>query len=581
VATQFTSYAFKSGAIGSPSSDTRVARTLPDRLSKDIVNVKDWGATGNGITDDTDAINAAIDHAYTLGFTHPQYTFFDRHGAIIFFPPGIYIIGKGGTTKLRFDRYNGGRFAQFRYIGSGRDVTILRGTYSTGHQMDSRDNGFLVEANAWQSQVLELRDLAIENMSTDTLSGAFMSLSGPTSVMNCRFKGVLGYYSGAVAFGGNVSNCIFECSRPITAASAASRSPHFVLSSFGEALTNGSVGAFFGQGSFSGCLAIGFDVGIIVALYGGRLVSCKAYRCGVGILGGYAGGDPTGGGNVGGADQGPPLSATWGYGSTGWVHTANWCDRCTWGIYLGAVNIANHIGANSVTGDTGPTEPAGIDSITWSSANGGTATVNTHDAHNLPSGTNKLVLVTNVPGWTPGNTGNEIVTCNNTGTSQFTYALSSNPGGTGSGTWNYPIEYGIRVDAPNGQMFSANVLDAVVSVASFDITMPRAMYTGHNVAAAMRGSWSLEDSHRIAGWKFIQCGTVANHPRSIAFAELPPQPDRSLFSNYPYWLLAPVEGDEFNVTDCAAQANFAGTVTGGGSNRYKVRYDGTNWIRVG
>jgi hypothetical protein len=31
--------------------------------------------------------------------------------------------------------------------------------------------------------------------------------------------------------------------------------------------------------------------------------------------------------------------------------------------------------------------------------------------------------------------------------------------------------------------------------------------------------------------------------------------------------------DEFNVTDCAAQANFAGTVTGGGSNRYKVRYD--------
>jgi hypothetical protein len=46
--------------------------------------------------------------------------------------------------------------------------------------MDSRDNGFLVEANAWQSQVLELRDLAIENMSTDTLSGAFMSLSGPS-----------------------------------------------------------------------------------------------------------------------------------------------------------------------------------------------------------------------------------------------------------------------------------------------------------------------------------------------------------------------------------------------------------------
>ena len=84
-------------------------------------------------------------------------------------------------------------------------------------------------------------------------------------------------------------------------------------------------------------------------------------------------------------------------------------------------------------------------------------------------------------------------------------------------------------------MIAANALDAVVSKASFDLSQPIAAQLGKNFAPAMRG---------------------------------------------PYvWLLD--EGDEFDVTDCATQWNFAGTVTGGASNHYKVRYDGTNWIRVG
>ena len=56
----FTDYQFV--ASGAPTS-----RTLPVRLS-DMVNVKDWGAVGNGVTDDTDAIQAATSfclHAWT------------------------------------------------------------------------------------------------------------------------------------------------------------------------------------------------------------------------------------------------------------------------------------------------------------------------------------------------------------------------------------------------------------------------------------------------------------------------------------------------------------------------------------
>ena len=66
------------GAYDVTAFDSTEARTLANRFA-DVVNVKDFGAAGNGSTDDTTAIQAAIDYAYT-----------NKKGTV-FFPAGVYV----------------------------------------------------------------------------------------------------------------------------------------------------------------------------------------------------------------------------------------------------------------------------------------------------------------------------------------------------------------------------------------------------------------------------------------------------------------------------------------------------------
>jgi polygalacturonase len=80
--TAFTSFAFP--ATGAPTP-----RTMPNRLAE-VVNVKDFGATGDARTDDTTAIQAALNAAYGSP-SSPNGGF---PGAIknraVFFPAGYY-----------------------------------------------------------------------------------------------------------------------------------------------------------------------------------------------------------------------------------------------------------------------------------------------------------------------------------------------------------------------------------------------------------------------------------------------------------------------------------------------------------
>src|SRR5262249_20913694 len=128
----FTAYAFQ--ATGAPKSFT-----MPDRLRQTTINVKDWGAKGDGITDDTAALQAAIDYAWTQMPTNsPRYAL---RGATVFIPAGTYIVG---TPPLRLSPPSAvPGFSTVLVIGAGRSVTLLKGSYSTDQPPHIKP-GFLV-----------------------------------------------------------------------------------------------------------------------------------------------------------------------------------------------------------------------------------------------------------------------------------------------------------------------------------------------------------------------------------------------------------------------------------------------------
>lgn len=93
---------------------TPVERTLQDRLD-DIVSVRSFGATGNGIDDDTQALQRAIDQLFLNTSTKAN----PESRVILYIDPGEYLI----SQELRIPPYA-------HLVGAGIDSTIIRLTTS-------------------------------------------------------------------------------------------------------------------------------------------------------------------------------------------------------------------------------------------------------------------------------------------------------------------------------------------------------------------------------------------------------------------------------------------------------------------
>jgi hypothetical protein len=132
----FTSFPFSATGATTP-------RTMPDRLAE-VVNVKDFGAVGDGKANDTAAIQAAIDAAYGPASAPHGGTNYTLNRAV-FFPAGLYIISAPIRLFMVHGAhiYGAGRFATTIYNASGGGCFVTNGlNYSRFEDMYLRcDNG--------------------------------------------------------------------------------------------------------------------------------------------------------------------------------------------------------------------------------------------------------------------------------------------------------------------------------------------------------------------------------------------------------------------------------------------------------
>lgn len=137
------------------ATEVRNAIGLP--LAYNAVSVKDYGATGDGVTDDTDAIEDAFAATSTTE-------------AAIYFPPGTYIYNGSGLTS-------GGTRNRIRVLGSVQNGTTIKlGASSYFIDWDTVLTSMHVENINFDGGLGAIR----HTYETDIATGSF-------NVYNCRF----------------------------------------------------------------------------------------------------------------------------------------------------------------------------------------------------------------------------------------------------------------------------------------------------------------------------------------------------------------------------------------------------------
>ena len=136
-----------------------VARTVTNKL-QESVSVKDFGAVGDGVTNDTTAIQAAITAVNAAG------------GGVLLVPPGTYIVS---ALLMKIN---------VRIVGQGQESCIFKSSHTGyGLKMISATNG----STSVQTSVENIKFVNTNGSNTD---GGYVDVAGTfVNLFNCQFNG--------------------------------------------------------------------------------------------------------------------------------------------------------------------------------------------------------------------------------------------------------------------------------------------------------------------------------------------------------------------------------------------------------
>jgi Pectate lyase superfamily protein len=163
---------FNLAAAASKSLNSPASRVLADRLS-DVINVKDYGARGDGRVDDGRAIQAAFDMAF--GPANNPHGIANAHlNRPVFFPPGLYRVSR---TLMLTQVYGGYIF--------GAPNALIRGP--------SAQVGPLIKVNGMVNSRVERLSLNASNRTGYVCFDLDWDGTGPVGLHDNYISVIVGY----------------------------------------------------------------------------------------------------------------------------------------------------------------------------------------------------------------------------------------------------------------------------------------------------------------------------------------------------------------------------------------------------